>query len=82
MEEKIYPPHGNWRDAITLAETSDEGVISAFTMKYIKPLENTYTYAKSLAEHAVVELCEGKIPTIIVRPSVGKYAQYVASDKS
>lgn len=72
VEERLYPSHGNWRDAIRLAEEGEQGITDAFTQKYISPLANTYTYAKSLAEHVVVDLCEGKIPTIILRPSVGK----------
>lgn len=72
IEEKIYPSHGNWREAIKLAEEGDEGIIDALSMKYIKPLRNTYTYTKSLAEHVVVDLCEGKIPALIIRPSIGK----------
>lgn len=72
VEEKIYPPHGNWKDAIQLAEEVDQGTIDALAPKYIQPLRNTYTYAKSLAEHVVVDLCTGKIPTVILRPSVGE----------
>lgn len=72
VEEKIYPPHGNWREAITLAEEADKNVLECLTPKYIQPLHNTYTYAKSLAEHVVNDLCHGKIPTAIVRPTIGK----------
>lgn len=72
VEEKLYPVHGNWRDAIYLAENeiSDAGYF--LSEKYIHPLPNTYAYAKSLAEHVVNDLCSGKIPAAIVRPTMGK----------
>lgn len=72
VEEKLYPPHGNWKDAILLAEQGDQEIVDAMTQKYITPLPNTYTYAKSLAEHVVYDMCKGKVPAMIVRPSVGK----------
>lgn len=73
VEEKIYPSYGNWKEAIKFVEEADQQVIDAFTLKYIKPHPNTYTYCKSLAEHAVMELCKGNIPAVIVRPSIGKH---------
>ncbi|CAG9838753.1 unnamed protein product [Diabrotica balteata] len=71
VEEKLYPPHGDWRSTITLAEECDEALLCALSEKYIRPLPNTYTFAKSLAEHVVNDLCFGKIPVLIARPSVG-----------
>ncbi|CAG9838752.1 unnamed protein product [Diabrotica balteata] len=70
VEEKLYPPHGDWRSTITLAEECDEALLCALSEKYIRPLPNTYTFAKSLAEHVVNDLCFGKIPVLIARPSV------------
>ncbi|XP_050513714.1 putative fatty acyl-CoA reductase CG5065 isoform X7 [Diabrotica virgifera virgifera] len=71
VEEKLYPAHANWRDAITIAEECDPKTLQVFSQKYIFPLPNTYTFAKSLGEHVVNELCQGKIPVVITRPSVG-----------
>lgn len=76
IEEKIYPAHTDWRDAIKLAEECDENTLNTMTQKYLSPLPNTYTFAKSLAEHVVDDLCKGTIPAIIVRPSVGEFAQF------
>ncbi|XP_050513709.1 putative fatty acyl-CoA reductase CG5065 isoform X2 [Diabrotica virgifera virgifera] len=70
VEEKLYPAHANWRDAITIAEECDPKTLQVFSQKYIFPLPNTYTFAKSLGEHVVNELCQGKIPVVITRPSV------------
>lgn len=80
MEEKIYPPHGNWREAIELAEQCHQGIVDAFTLKYIAPLANTYTYAKSLAEHVVEDLCRDKLPAIIIRPSVGESFSFLCNN--
>ncbi|KAJ8947336.1 hypothetical protein NQ314_008640, partial [Rhamnusium bicolor] len=51
IEEKLYPAHLDWRQAIKLAEEIDEHALEIFTPKFIKPLPNTYTFSKSLAEH-------------------------------
>lgn len=72
IEEKIYPSHGNWKEAIDFVQKADEQLVNTMTQKYIYPLPNTYTYAKSLAEQTVLEMCKSKIPAIIVRPAVGK----------
>lgn len=76
VEEKLYPSHGNWREAIALAEEGDRNLMDYLTPKYIQPHYNTYTYAKSLAEHVVNDLCQGKLPTAIVRPTIGKLLVY------
>ncbi|XP_023026528.2 putative fatty acyl-CoA reductase CG5065 [Leptinotarsa decemlineata] len=70
IEEKIYPAHADWREAIEIAETVDEEILNAMACKYISPLPNTYTFAKSLSEHVVEDMCKGRIPAIIIRPSV------------
>lgn len=33
-------------------------------------MPNTYTFTKSVAEHIVVDMCKGKIPVKICRPSI------------
>ncbi|XP_056641055.1 putative fatty acyl-CoA reductase CG5065 [Diorhabda sublineata] len=70
IEEKCYNAHAYWRDAIEIAENCDEATLNGLTEKYIRPLPNTYTFAKSLAENVVDEMCRGKIPVLIMRPSV------------
>lgn len=71
IDEKIYPPYADWRKCIQLAEEVDSYTLDILTQKFIQPLPNTYTFTKSLAEHVVKDLCEGKIPAIIYRPSIG-----------
>lgn len=68
----LYPEHADWRMAIKLAEEMDEYVLSVLTSKFLGELPNTYTFTKQLAEHVVYDLCKGKVPAIVVRPSVGK----------
>ncbi|KAJ8916668.1 hypothetical protein NQ315_000313 [Exocentrus adspersus] len=70
VEEKIYPPTTDWRQAIELAEKADPHVLQVLTAKYTHPFPNTYTFTKGLGEHVVNDLCDGKIPAIIIRPSI------------
>ncbi|KAG5887300.1 hypothetical protein JTB14_007027 [Gonioctena quinquepunctata] len=70
VEEKIYPPHADWRSTIELAEKYDDDILNAMATKYISPLPNTYTFAKSLSEHVVNDMCRGKISAVIMRPSI------------
>ncbi|XP_050513717.1 putative fatty acyl-CoA reductase CG8306 [Diabrotica virgifera virgifera] len=70
IEEKLYPSHGTWEEAIRLAEECDEQILNVLSQKYISPMPNTYTYAKQLGEQVINDMCNGKIPTLIVRPSI------------
>ncbi|XP_057659739.1 putative fatty acyl-CoA reductase CG8306 [Diorhabda carinulata] len=70
LEERLYPPYGDWRDAILLAETCDKELLHIMTEKYIYPHVNTYTFAKGLGEQVVNDMCKGKMQTIITRPSI------------
>ncbi|XP_030757393.1 fatty acyl-CoA reductase wat-like [Sitophilus oryzae] len=70
VEEKVYPAVADWREAIKIAENADSHTIDVLTAKYIEPFPNTYTFAKNLAEQVVTDLCDGKIPTTIFRPSI------------
>ncbi|KAG5863541.1 hypothetical protein JTB14_022828 [Gonioctena quinquepunctata] len=70
VEEKIYPSHADWRSSIELAEECDDDTLKSMTIKFIHPLPNTYTFAKSLSEHVVDDMCKGKIPAVIIRPSI------------
>lgn len=72
IHEVLYPPHADWKKSIQVAETVSPSVLDVLTLKHIEPLPNTYTFAKSLAEHVVCDMTKGKIPTIIFRPSIGK----------
>lgn len=74
IEEKLYPPHADWREAIEIAEKVDPYILKVFTPKYTGNLPNTYTFTKSLAEHVVNDMCGGKIPLVIGRPSIGSYS--------
>lgn len=73
IDEMLYPQHADWKTAIKLAEEMDAYTLDMLTAKYLGELPNTYTFTKQLAEHVVYDLCsEGRIPALIVRPSVGK----------
>ncbi|KAJ8922245.1 hypothetical protein NQ315_004182 [Exocentrus adspersus] len=70
VEEKLYPPHADWRHSLAIAEQLDEHTLDVLSEKYIHPLPNTYTFAKSLSEHVVNDLCKGRLLATIIRPSV------------
>nr|CAI5836687.1 unnamed protein product [Callosobruchus analis] len=70
IDEKVYPPHDDWRRAIELAENADPRMMDILTPKFMEPFPNTYTFTKSMGEHVVKDLCDGKIPAIIFRPSI------------
>uniref|UniRef100_A0A1Y1NIM9 Fatty acyl-CoA reductase n=1 Tax=Photinus pyralis TaxID=7054 RepID=A0A1Y1NIM9_PHOPY len=72
VDERLYPPHADWRKTIEIAENIEEHHLQVLTEKYIGALPNTYTFSKSLAEHCVTDLCTGKIPAVVFRPSIGK----------
>lgn len=72
IQEVLYPPHADWAETIEAAETADPIILNALTAKYLNILPNTYTFTKSLAEHVVHDLTKGVIPTVILRPSIGK----------
>lgn len=71
VEEKIYPAHCDWEHAIQVAEKGDTALTNFLTLKYIFPLTNSYIFTKSLAEHVVNDRCLGKIPAVIIRPTIG-----------
>lgn len=73
MEEKLYPPHGDWKQSIDMAENIDPYALEVCTHKFLDLLPNTYVYTKSLAEHVVNDYCHGHIPTLIIRPSIGNW---------
>ncbi|XP_026465053.1 fatty acyl-CoA reductase 1-like [Ctenocephalides felis] len=70
IEEKVYRDHGNWREAIRLAEGyQDDYTMACLTEKCLNGLKNTYTYTKHLAEN-VVEDYSHRLPLVIYRPGV------------
>lgn len=46
--------------------------LNFLTEQLLKPWENTYVFTKSLAEE-VVRRTVNKFPTVVIRPSIGKY---------
>nr|ASV50723.1 fatty acyl-CoA reductase [Lissorhoptrus oryzophilus] len=71
IEEKLYPPHVDWREAIILAENiKSKETLDILTQKYMNDHPNTYVFTKNMAEHVISDLCDGQIPAIILRPSI------------
>ncbi|CAG9861092.1 unnamed protein product [Phyllotreta striolata] len=70
IDEKLYPPQIQWEDLIRIAEEGDELLLEKLTQKFIGDMPNTYTFTKGVAEHAVADLCKGKFPSVIVRPTI------------
>ncbi|XP_044735577.1 putative fatty acyl-CoA reductase CG5065 [Chrysoperla carnea] len=70
VHEIVYPPHADWKKTIEIAENYNDEVLQMLTLSYINPLPNTYTFAKSLAEHVVNDMSKGVIPAVIFRPSI------------
>lgn len=69
VEEMIYPPKCDWRDAIKIAENTDEYILNALTQKFTNSEPNTYTYTKGLSEQAVKDFSD-HLPIVIYRPSI------------
>lgn len=69
VEEMIYPPNGDWRSAINIAEKFDEDTLNALTQKFTNAEPNTYTFTKGLAEQAVKDFSD-RLPVVIYRPSI------------
>lgn len=72
VREELYPPIADWKEVIQIAETMDAQQLQIISHKMMGPFPNTYTFSKNLGEHVVGNLCDGKIPAIILRPSIGK----------
>ncbi|XP_026465061.1 fatty acyl-CoA reductase 1-like [Ctenocephalides felis] len=70
IEEKVYRDHGDWREAIRLAEDyDDEYNIACLTEKCLGRLRNTYLYTKHLAEN-IVEDYSDRLPLVLYRPGI------------
>lgn len=71
VEEKIYPPDGNWRTYIEYAENLDEELLDNLTLKLTRFAPNTYTFTKHMAEHVCIYYrSQFKLPITIYRPSI------------
>ncbi|XP_050074498.1 fatty acyl-CoA reductase 1-like [Anopheles maculipalpis] len=69
VEEKIYPPKMDWREAIRMAESFDTAVLETVKEKLTQFAPNTYTYTKGLAEQICYEY-RHDIPLVVFRPSI------------
>uniref|UniRef100_A0A182PNZ7 Fatty acyl-CoA reductase n=1 Tax=Anopheles epiroticus TaxID=199890 RepID=A0A182PNZ7_9DIPT len=69
VEEKIYPPKMDWREAIRMAEMFDSAVLETVKEKLTQFAPNTYTYTKGLAEQICYEY-RNDIPLVVFRPSI------------
>ncbi|XP_063926620.1 fatty acyl-CoA reductase 1-like isoform X2 [Zophobas morio] len=70
VEERLYPAVAEWEKTIEIAENIDRHTLNVLAEKYIHPKPNTYIFAKSLGEHVVYDMCNGKIPLVVYRPSI------------
>lgn len=75
VDEVIYPPPAEWKEMITMCEETDPTLINAICSKLLQGYPNTYVFAKALSEQVVNDMCQDKIPTLILRPSIGKIKQ-------
>lgn len=66
--EHVYPPNGDWRTAIRLAETQPE-LMDTLQLKITNYEPNTYTFTKGLSEQVVDEYRD-RLPVVIYRPSI------------
>ncbi|XP_055381361.1 uncharacterized protein LOC129611958 [Condylostylus longicornis] len=69
IEEKLYPPYADWKNAITVAENYDNETLEIFNKKFSCYQPNTYIFTKNLAEH-VIDSYKDDIPCAIYRPSI------------
>jgi alcohol-forming fatty acyl-CoA reductase len=65
----MLPPYSDWKEAIRIAENTDEDVLNVLTPKFINFMPNTYTFSKNLSEQCIKEY-EDKLPLVIFRPSI------------
>ncbi|XP_026465071.1 fatty acyl-CoA reductase 1-like [Ctenocephalides felis] len=70
IEEKVYRNHGDWREAIRVAEGIDDEYNAACLTPLIKGnMRNTYVYTKHLAENVVEDYAD-RLPLILYRPGI------------
>lgn len=71
IDERLYPPLGDWKKDLEIMDGIDEQLLNIVTQKYTHFQPNTYTYTKGIAEQVINDMCNGKVPTVILRPSIG-----------
>ena len=76
VNEVIYPPPYDPEKIIECMEWMDDDLIDTITPKLIGNRPNTYTFTKALAEHMLMKE-SGNLPVAIVRPSIGKFFQFL-----
>lgn len=77
VDSKLYPPIMDWRSVLKLANSNiPDDIINSLTSKYTTLFPNTYTFTKSLAEHAVNDH-RHLFPTLIYRPSIGELFSFL-----
>lgn len=76
-EEKLYPVHVYWKEAIKLAENLDPEEFETVAKLYMEHHHpNTYTFSKRLSEQLVNDFRKScGFPVVILRPSVGNRRQ-------
>lgn len=72
VDEIIYPPIANWNEMIYLAENMPIHDFQIISSKLMGQFPNTYTFSKNLAEHVVNDLLNERVPSIVLRPSIGE----------
>lgn len=73
VENKMYPPPIDWRQAIKLSESPlQDETLDILSRKYIGGFPNTYTFTKNLSENVVNEHSH-LFPVLIVRPSISEF---------
>ncbi|XP_041973364.1 fatty acyl-CoA reductase 1-like [Aricia agestis] len=69
IQEKIYPPAADWRKIRDIVDNVDPEALRILTPKLLGKFPNSYVFTKNMAEHVVNEY-RGKLPVVIVRPSI------------
>ncbi|GLH06172.1 Putative fatty acyl-CoA reductase CG5065 [Gryllus bimaculatus] len=69
IDEKLYPPPGDWRTFNELVDKMDPLLLDILTPKLVENSINTYIFTKALAED-VVNNYRHQLPVGIVRPSI------------
>lgn len=68
----LYPAISDWKKIIEVAEKFDKQTLNALSTIYMDKMPNTYCFTKNIAENVVYDMCKGKIPAKIFRPSIGE----------
>ncbi|KAK7868009.1 hypothetical protein R5R35_010183 [Gryllus longicercus] len=69
IDEKLYPPPGDWRTFNELVDKMDPLLLDILTPKLVGNSINTYIFTKALAEDVVNDY-RHQLPIGIIRPSI------------